>query len=373
MTVTRFLTTLLLGAAVAAPAAATQYTITDLGTLSGNGSSEAYGLNDAGVVVGYSQTSAGDVNGFAWYNGFMVDTGPAGLQSVNLAINNSNNIAGYSHPFSVYDYSAYLQTQCCTINLPTLGGVSSLPYAINDYNDIVGRSSYSPTADLAEAFLYSGGRMIGLGTLGGTYSEALGINNSDQIVGDASLSDGSDHAFIDFGGVMRDLGTLAGGGTSIAFAINAAGVVTGGSSVSSSSDHAFVWTAAGGMVDLGTLGGANSEGEAINAAGEVVGTSLTSTNDLHAFIYDQGAMTDLNTEIDPGSGWSLTEARGINASGQIVGRGQINNERHAFILNPIATVPPSAVPEPATWAMMLVGFGLAGSAIRRRRLAEAAA
>ena len=26
----------------------------------------------------------------------------------------------------------------------------------------------------------------------------------------------------------------------------------------------------------------------------------------------------------------------------------------------------AAVPEPATWAMMIVGFGLAGSAIRRR-------
>ena len=28
---------------------------------------------------------------------------------------------------------------------------------------------------------------------------------------------------------------------------------------------------------------------------------------------------------------------------------------------------PSAVPEPATWAMMITGFGLAGTAIRRRR------
>lgn len=28
---------------------------------------------------------------------------------------------------------------------------------------------------------------------------------------------------------------------------------------------------------------------------------------------------------------------------------------------------PTAVPEPATWAMMIVGFGLAGTAVRRRR------
>jgi hypothetical protein len=30
------------------------------------------------------------------------------------------------------------------------------------------------------------------------------------------------------------------------------------------------------------------------------------------------------------------------------------------------TVPVSAVPEPATWAMMLGGFGLLGAATRRR-------
>ncbi len=35
--------------------------------------------------------------------------------------------------------------------------------------------------------------------------------------------------------------------------------------------------------------------------------------------------------------------------------------------------PTSAVPEPATWAMMITGFGLAGAAMRRRRGALAAA
>ena len=33
----------------------------------------------------------------------------------------------------------------------------------------------------------------------------------------------------------------------------------------------------------------------------------------------------------------------------------------------------SAVPEPATWAMMITGFGLAGVAIRRRRTTFAVA
>lgn len=35
--------------------------------------------------------------------------------------------------------------------------------------------------------------------------------------------------------------------------------------------------------------------------------------------------------------------------------------------------PPPSVPEPATWAMMLLGFGAIGAAMRRRKIAEALA
>jgi hypothetical protein len=38
----------------------------------------------------------------------------------------------------------------------------------------------------------------------------------------------------------------------------------------------------------------------------------------------------------------------------------------------ITEVPTSAVPEPASWAMMLAGFGLVGGAVRRRSMARVA-
>jgi hypothetical protein len=45
--------------------------------------------------------------------------------------------------------------------------------------------------------------------------------------------------------------------------------------------------------------------------------------------------------------------------------------QNSFEFDNIATV--SAVPEPATWAMMIMGFGLAGSAVRNSRRKTAAA
>ena len=38
----------------------------------------------------------------------------------------------------------------------------------------------------------------------------------------------------------------------------------------------------------------------------------------------------------------------------------------------LSFTPPSGAPEPATWAMLIMGFGLAGSALRRRRALKAA-
>jgi hypothetical protein len=43
-----------------------------------------------------------------------------------------------------------------------------------------------------------------------------------------------------------------------------------------------------------------------------------------------------------------------------------------FTLDDISFQGPAGVPEPATWAMMIMGFGLMGSALRRRRMVPAA-
>ncbi|WP_339907214.1 hypothetical protein [Symmachiella dynata] len=74
----------------------------------------------------------------------------------------------------------------------------------------------------------------------------------------------------------------------------------------------------------------------INNAGVAVGrTNNADATIYYAFRYSiGGGMDNLNSEIDPNSGWDLTEARGINDSGQIVGVGWINGEERAFRYRP---------------------------------------
>jgi len=54
-----------------------------------------------------------------------------------------------------------------------------------------------------------------------------------------------------------------------------------------------------------------------------------------AFIWENGLMTDLNHLIPTDSGWELWAANAINESGQIIGGGELDGKRHAFLLTPI--------------------------------------
>jgi probable HAF family extracellular repeat protein len=118
------------------------------------------------------------------------------------------------------------------------------------------------------------------------------------------------------------------------------------------------------MTDLGRLGGTASFGQGVNDRGQVVGYSyLAGDASFNAFLYSAGTLYDLNSLLEPGFATTLNYAYGINNNGQIVANG---NNGHAYLLNPIA----APVPEPETYAMMMLGMAMVGVVTRRRRLSE---
>lgn len=148
--------------------------------------SSAYGINDAGVVVGDGRLANGTFRGVIW------------------------NADG------------------TVTMLGTLGGSSSQATDVNNSGEVVGFASLA--SGYQHAFSVIGGTMIDLGTLGGS-SYAYGVNASGEVVGYSYLADGDQHAFLYDDGTMLDLNSLlpANSGWELeeAFGINASGQITG--------------------------------------------------------------------------------------------------------------------------------------------------
>src|ERR1700730_16283107 len=224
--------------------------IASLGTLDGASTSEAFGINHKGEVVGDSQSGAQNHRPVLFSNGSVQDLG----------------LGGSSEPDA-------LETA----------------YAINDAGQIVGRHSARNNA--FRAFLFVNGNTTDLSTLGGANGEALAINKNGLVVGDSDTADGLAHAFVFDHSQLKDLGTLPGfDNASYARGINNSGDIVGESD-SADQRRAFVYTK-GQLVELDKLAenlseaGFNSLDVAygINDKGWIVGYGTTSGSLTAAFV-----------------------------------------------------------------------------------------
>jgi probable HAF family extracellular repeat protein len=162
-------------------------TLARLGTLADPDSeprprvSGALGINDGGVVVGWSETVDFTTRAFVWQAGVMTE-------------------------------------------LPTLGG-NAFAADVNARGQIVGWS-VAPDGK-AHAVLWENGTITDLGALGGDEGYANGINDHGDVVGGAKTAGGAYHAALWRGGTVTDLGTLPGYAASHAYRINEVGVIVG--------------------------------------------------------------------------------------------------------------------------------------------------
>jgi len=358
------------------------YSIIDLGVLSGDLSSAAYGLNDNGQVVGISQSAGGATHGFRYSGGSMADIGSLGGDTYANAINAGGSVAGSAFSAAAGTFRAFRTAPGGSVGgasdlgtFPLSGSLDSFAYGIDAAGQTVGYA-YNGTSNHAYRTTVAGGVTTAsdLGTLGGSNSYANGINTSGQTAGYSDTApdvngNSVTHAFrTSAAGAMTDLGTL-GGDNSYATALNAAGQVIGYSDLNGST-HAFRTSANTAISpltdDLGTLGGLFSYAYGINSAGITVGYSATAAGEQRAFVVQGAAMYDLTSLlVNSISVWTLTNAQAVNAAGQIAGTGTVNGQQHAFLLTPSGP----STPEPGTWAFLFASAG-SGLLLTHRKIAR---
>jgi MYXO-CTERM domain-containing protein len=322
--------------------------------------------------------------------------GIGSLGSVVTGINNSGQISGYSYAFTDGDGIAVNAAFLYSGSTMTVLAPYTQAYAINNAGQMTGENQKS-SVGYYEAFRYSGGATTNLGMHGYYYSTGVAINDSGVVAGNGDFGRGEAYGFT-YDASMHDLPTF-GGNWSIAKGINNQGEVVGQATYFTNQVEHAVWYSSSGMVDLtpdtdhstiavgindagqilindngrsllyqngvsvdmGTLSaGYGVQATAINQLGQAVGNADTSGG-AHGFIYSNGTMIDLNSLIDPASGWTITSASDINDLGQITAQAC-----NALGCQGVRLDLTSAVPEPASSSLALAGLGMLFGWSRRK-------
>jgi len=303
------------------------YSLTDLHLIWGPSPYETPGItaiNNSGQVIG----GGGSYGAALYSNGTVLDLGSLDNYSAPRGMNDSGQVVGTSG--SIYSFGAAFFSNG---TVTKLGGSGTEAFGINNSGQIVGYAG-------PHAALFSNGTVFDLDPMGGG-SIAFSINDSGQAVGFSTWTNSTPnvrHAVLFSNGTVTDLGSL--GDNSIAFSINSAGQAVGTSFIAGN-PHATLFSG-GAVTDLGILvPGGISTANSINNYGLSVGRASSADGGWHAALFRNGTVVDLNNLVNPGLGWTLIEANGINDAGQIVcgGLGK-NNSYYTLLLTPIN--PPAA-------------------------------
>ena len=324
------------------------YTITGLGTLSGQSSSVATSINNQGQVVGISYNSSdgyftavypasgspprftqtgNGAESFLYNNGQMTQVSPTG--GLAMSINGSGQVVGGPYS-SINDSGQYVGS--------AWGGIQ------DNYNNT--------------------GQLISGATITALNIGPYAINSSGAIAGFTFMPDGEGSRPVVYrAGEITDLSSSVPTGfgyDSRAIAINQNGDVLITLSPTDNSIHSYLYDAATGRAtEIPTLAGSPALlAAALNDKDQAVG---------NGFLYSNGTTQALASLLPVSSGWTNLDATAINDYGQIVGQGTYDGQQVAFLMAPDV----NETPEPGALAVWALIASVASARLARKSMGRA--
>jgi probable HAF family extracellular repeat protein len=318
--------------------AAQRYTLTVFDT--GGLFAAPWAINNSGKVVG----SVGGKAAIITEKGYELIATGAEYDSYARAINDNGTIIVEST--DLYTPGSYIVKNGISTQILGPNGPNVSVYGLNNKDQIAGNGRGN------SAFFGS------IGALQQVSGNLLAINDAGMAVG----TNGYNAIQVTSSGT-KDIGSLGYG--ALAWSVNESGQVVGQSYISEFYRQAAFIYSDGKMTAINQPTWIDAIGYSINESGIVVGDASERNSTRKAWVYSNGTVSYLNDLVDNLNGFNITYARAINDVGQIVGFGYDSQlgRGSGYVLTPIA----AAIPEPATWAMMLVGFAMVGATARYRR------
>jgi hypothetical protein len=210
-------------------------------------STEAFAINDSGVIVGFYVPPGGYAQGFSYSGGFSSVNAFGGNDTYPIGISNNGLIVGQVSDTALGTSQGYVYSngQYTTVDGDPYPANSSIATGINDSGEIVLDSvpgNPSPNTYYCDSFLDVGGVNTPISMPGESMTCASSLNDLGVIVGFAS-NDGFATAtgFIDVNGVFSAL-NVPGSTITYAYGINDPGQIVGSYIDASGNEQAFLAT-----------------------------------------------------------------------------------------------------------------------------------
>ena len=335
------------------------YTITDLSP-STSIPAKATSISPEGIVSGVTLTDRGTMP-FLWAGGVAKVIDVRDNATVTpYSVNDRGEMVGVAVYGDSTSRAVVISPDGTLNNLGSLGGDVAIAYDRNRENVVVGMSS--DDRKRYQAFTWKDGEMTHI-PISAEHSEAFSVNDRGEVAGALVIGEDVQRAFAG--------DWVAEAPNTRAYSINNAGLAVG-SALQDNRIVGMIWNRDGESAVLESDGAAFAEAYAVNDAGWVVGTSghlaetaskgpaaamgpswmgpgasfarglqfesaqkTTTIESLRATLWVDGESYDLNELVHGSAGWTLYEARHINASGEVVGFGIQDGRTAAFLLTPV--------------------------------------